>query len=167
MYRFFFSDVLCHLRSLKLQRTNIAVYYRSYSLSSEFGKTQHTYPVALWSVSSVIIKHPGPEEDLRWCHQGNDCFTGVVWKACCLTVWGGVRAMGKWSREYPTLLEPQPCLERTLCVFPDWHSLWRGHNNMTREGRGSGLFVWHPPLYSPRLWHCMNLLNFSLRGFSP
>lgn len=80
---------------------------------------------------------------------------------------GGVRATGKWSREYPSLLKPQPCLERTLCVFPDWHSLWRGHNNMTREGRGSGLFVWHPPLRSPRLWHCMNLLNFSLRGFSP
>ncbi len=111
---------------------------------------------SLWSSIIQVPRwwyHPG--NHFHWCCFG--CMKGMLFDC--------VRVTGKWSREYPTLLEP--CLERTLCVFPDWHSLWRGHNNMTREGRGSGLFVWHPPLRSPRLWHCMNLLNFSLGGFSP
>lgn len=119
-------------------------------------------------MSSVTIKHPGPEEDLRWCHQGNNCFTVVlvVWKACCLTcVRGDVIATRRWSREYPTSLEPQPCHERTLCVFPDWHSLWCGHNNMTRVGWGSGPFVWHPlptPLGSDIVWIFSTFLSGDL-----
>ncbi len=109
---------------------------------------------SLWSSIIQVPRwwyHPG--NHFHWCCFG--CMKGMLFDC--------VRVTGKWSREYPTLLEP--CLERTLCVFPDWHSLWRGHNNMTREGRGSGLFVWHPlsaPLGSDIVWIFSTFLSGDL-----
>ncbi len=85
---FFLYVMFCIIWDHWNSRGQILRFNIDLSLSSEFGKIQHTYPVA---------SDPCPLCDHQSSRSRDDdiiqetIFTGVVlvvWKACCLTVWG-------------------------------------------------------------------------------